>query len=102
MAFNALLNSSKPSGQQHQTHPGYGGLAQQFLGGSHNSQNSGAGGLIGQLAGSLLGGSKPHGELPQSNTHQSSSGMLGNLMGGHNNVKHLCLLRFQHANKEAG
>jgi len=96
MAMNALLNSNKPHGQGQQSqNSGLGGLAQSFLGGSHNNSSghaggssSGAGGLVGQLAGSLLGGSKPHNQQQQqqSSGSHSGGGMLGNFLGGHNSV----------------
>ena len=98
LAMNALLNSNKPHGQGQQSqNSGLGGLAQSFLGGSHNNSSghaggssSGAGGLVGQLAGSLLGGSKPHNQQQQQQQQSSGShsggGMLGNFLGGHNSV----------------
>lgn len=42
---------------------------------------------MGQLAGSLLGGSKPHNQQQQTSGQSSSSGgMFGGLLGGHGAV----------------
>ncbi|KAK8161430.1 hypothetical protein IWX90DRAFT_267847 [Phyllosticta citrichinensis] len=84
------------AGQQHgKQSSGIGGLASSFLGGgshgsshaqSSSSHNSGTGGLVGQLASGLLGGSKPHAQQQShgnsTSSHQSGlSGVLGGILG---------------------
>ena len=90
MAMNAVLGGNKPHNQQQQHQSGLGGLAQQFLGGSHSNTggHGGSSGLVG-LAGSLLGGgSKPHNQQQSSGSH-GSGGMLGSLLGGHGSVSRM-------------
>lgn len=96
-----LLNSGKNKYGSNQSSSGSGsgltGLASQFLSsGSHNSNtgnsngSSGAAGIVGALAGSLLGGKKPNnqaqnsysGNAPQQ--QQSGGGFLGGMFNGHN------------------
>ncbi|KAL9097937.1 MAG: hypothetical protein Q9165_000263 [Trypethelium subeluteriae] len=88
-------SQGKPGQQQ----SGLGGLANQFLGGSHGGQHggqggshSGGGGLVGQIASGLLSGNKPHNQQQQqqgtsggsSSSHQSGlGGLVGGLLGGH-------------------
>jgi hypothetical protein len=88
------------------------GMAGQLLGGgSHNqtqqqSSNAGAGGVVGALAGSLLGGkTKPNqgpqqsysGQTPQGAYGQHQDGLMGKLGGmfGGANPGHVSLLTYQ-------
>ncbi|KAF2238258.1 hypothetical protein EV356DRAFT_302812 [Viridothelium virens] len=99
-AMNFLSGSQSKPGQQQS---GLGGLANQFLGGSHGGQyggqggshSGGGGGLVGQIASGLLSGNKPHNQQQQqqqqqgtpggsSGSHQSGlGGLVGGLLGGH-------------------
>ncbi|KZF20595.1 hypothetical protein L228DRAFT_262528 [Xylona heveae TC161] len=96
--------------QNKQSHSGLGGLASSFLGG-HGSQGSSqqqsshsGGGLVGQIAGSLLGGHKPHGQQQQQQQQQQTAsstghsqsnlmGIAGSILGGHTP---------QHQNQQSG
>lgn len=66
-------------GQSHQgKQSGFGGLAQSLLGGgSHSSSHGGSyggGGLVGSVAGALLGsGNKPHGQGYSTAGHSSAN-----------------------------
>lgn len=92
--MNALIGGGKKQSQG-----GLGGLASSFLGsgssGSHGSSgghsSGGAGGIVGALAGSLLGGGKKPNSAQQSGNysgaqqpqqHQSgAAGMMGSVTG---------------------
>lgn len=100
-AMNQLLNNKK---QSNQSSSGVMGLASQFLGGnSHNqtsghSSSSGTSGIVGALAGSLLGGKKQNHQQTnysgaQTQQGQGSSGLMGSLggmFGGHSGGSSVC------------
>lgn len=90
--MNALLGGKSSSGQNNHSSSPLGGLASQFLGGSHGSSGgkSSTGKLVGQLASSLLssGSSKPqqpqnyHGGQSSGHQSQHQGGLAGSVMGG--------------------
>src|SRR5436305_2668661 len=95
MAMNALLHSQSSGYGGKQSNPLL-GLAGQLIGGgkphqpSHTS-SAGPAGLVGALAGSLLGGgNKPNegpqqshsGQQPQYGQHSGLAGKLGGFLGG--------------------
>lgn len=91
MLMNQLLHSHGGGSSGTQSNPLL-GMAGQLLGGKHNqgqqSSNTGGAGIVGALAGSLLGGNKPNqgpqnysGQTPQGTYGQQQDGLMGKLGG---------------------
>lgn len=80
MVMNQLLHSHGGGNSGLQSNPLL-GMAGQLLGGKHNqnqqSSNTGAAGIVGALAGSLLGGNKPNQGPQQSYSGQAPQGAYG-------------------------